>query len=82
MENHALNAANEVVKRLFDEGVLGEEVSYDETVAWVANIIAKEYSEPLIGFLKIDPCESLTSALLEFGEGDNGEPAERLIDDW
>ena len=33
MENHALNAASEVVKRLFDDGVLGEEVSYDETGA-------------------------------------------------
>ena len=72
-ENHAYNAANEIVKRMEDDGVLEELTNYDQTVAWVANIIAKEYGTPLIGFLdksEVDPT-TLLDAILEFGEGDN-----------
>lgn len=77
MENHALNAASEVVKRLFDDGVLGEEVSYDETVAWMANIIAAEYREPPIGFLP-NNVELVLDEEMAHGE----QTAERLRDEF
>ena len=77
MENHALNAAHEIVKRLADDGFFDEGVlNYDETVTWVANIIATEFNTPLIGFLVNEG----VSDVLEFGEGDG--TAERLHDEW
>lgn len=78
MDVHAKNAANEVVRRLFDEGILDELTVYDDAVEWIAKIIETEYNDaPIVFPEKVDPSsETILDAILEFGEGDNG--SERL----
>ena len=76
IDEKALMAASDVVERLdregfinLDDGILRE----NEMIDWIAGVIDNVYHPKSISV------EALTTALLEFGEGDNGEsPVERL----